>query len=165
MKQNKAKRYFYLACLFVVLSLIGRTAYRYITKPEEDKSLEKAFTQAVKQIDHKQENDSLVIDVKSLTNFQWDSLLVFGWPFDADYIQKRLGYKWNGATKMYEKDHMFIFIKEGKVVAFVYFEGGSQVKKELNFVSHIGVNGETAFTPKTAVFIVSKSMDRIYIDH
>lgn len=157
MKKNRADTYFYLSCLLFLLGVIGYVSHENGTKPEEDARLERAFTEAAKQIEGRPATDSIVVNIASLTTFEWDSLVPFGWDNSAVRMQRRLGYEWEGARKLSEGDHMFVFLKGREVVAHVYFEGSNHDKDDLVFVNKLGHNGEVVYTPETAFFLVKKS--------
>ncbi|MDJ1506821.1 hypothetical protein [Xanthocytophaga agilis] len=76
------------------------------------------------------------------------------------------GHEWKGACDVDERDHMFVFLKSRKVVAFVYFNGRNSEKKGLAFKSYFGYDGKEAFTPQSAVFIAKKNASgEILIDY
>lgn len=124
----------------------------------ENVALKKSLTQHIKPIEKVPLKDSLIINMRGLTNFSWDSLYVFNGRCSSEKISAAIGTTWrDGGTQAWfdsYPDVLFIFMNKGKVAAHVWYEYFPD-NEQPDYIHFRGVwnNGEL-YTPTTAVFIV-----------
>jgi hypothetical protein len=84
-------------------------------------ALEQSVTAAKKET-------NLIVTMSSITDFQWDTLFVFGPYTPVDAIHAKLGYKWPEAEKTHidssDTFNLLVFVKNGKVVRYFNFPRG-----------------------------------------
>ena len=96
-----------------------------------------------KAIDHYQANDSMEIDMTSVTDFDWDIMLVYEHPVTNQDISQALGIKY---TKDLDLCYGMIFVKNGKLVYEEKFE----------------FSGDKFETPFKFKIDIDKNLDRHY---
>ncbi len=63
-----------------------------------------------------------VVRMADTTDFDWDTLHVFGPYTSAEEVQKQLGFPWSDATELdLDTVNQLVFVKEGKVVKHLLF--------------------------------------------
>ena len=137
----------------LLIALSTTVMLQCVSKQNENTELEAKLEQAIRKIENKSMSDSLIIDIAEFAKFEWDKLFTFRDPQSPHKMNKALGIDWEGARTLYEKDNLFVFVKDRKVVAYVFFEGSSYSKKDLIFD---GDTWRSSFTPKDAKFVVKK---------
>ncbi len=137
----------------ILISLSTAVLLQCVPQQEENIESERKLEQAIRRIENKAMNDSLTIDIVELTNFDWNKLYTFRNPESPQEMKKYPGIDWGGARKLYEKDNLFIFVKDQKVVAHIFFEGSDYDKQDFFFD---GYTRRSSFTPEDAKFVVKK---------
>lgn len=107
------------------------------------------------EVFHKNNLDSLIFHLDSLTDFEWERLYVIQ-SGSIKNVDKILGFEWksppesnSGGLFSFDDgdEDFFVFTKGNKVVSYSYFSNNDQ---RYYFGIHIG--GHTYYTPQTATF-------------
>ena len=116
-------RIFGLVAGALALCIAGLLLAVYVTRDEDnlqaDNLLAERFTRAVQLAN---EDTGGVVDLRTLTSFDWDRALLVASGTSRDAISWRLGEQWTGIDTVDGGDLM-IFLKDGKVVRFADYRG------------------------------------------
>jgi hypothetical protein len=99
-------------------------------KPREDIRLKARLQHLLENTDT---GDTTLFALDTMTNFEWDTLYIFGTVAQLADFHQVLGYNWTGARPLTEYDEMFIFVKNRKVAAHVFFNGSNYGERTTRF--------------------------------
>lgn len=140
-------KYLGLILITIFAGLIVFTTYYFVDVLQRN-ALEESLTSEISNM--QQEGITCCLEMRKITNFEWDKLFIF-LPFtDPDYIENVLEFEWNNASKVYRRSrddlYLLIFVKENRVVEYLEFSS----TKDLLFDSF----HPSEFTPTEALFEV-----------
>ncbi|MBF9239993.1 hypothetical protein I2I05_21560 [Hymenobacter sp. BT683] len=122
--------------------------------PPEDQAFKQRFVAAVSPITDRPVNDTLPLDLATVTPFAWDTVYVFSSTATLETINRSLGQRWPGDENMHEDDNLWVFTQRGAIVNYLEFRGFNY-QQEPHFVHFKGhFNLGELFTPATAKFSV-----------
>ncbi len=136
----------FILIVIVVSSIIFSTYYFIDVLPR--KALKSHLTSEI--INLQQEKVACCLEMRKITNFEWDKLFVF-LPYTVpSYIEDELGFKWDNASKVTRRSrdglYLLIFVKGNRVVEYIEFQKGNYLL--LDPYHH------SEFTPDEAFFEV-----------
>jgi hypothetical protein len=106
------KAYILLASVCLLLLVIWLLAKR-------ENAFESTFERSVTAA---RQDTNLTVSISSITDFQWDTLFIFGPYTSVDAIHAKLGYKWSEAAQTQiewsDRFNLLVFTKDGKVVRY-----------------------------------------------
>jgi len=152
-------------CLLWIALVIGLlSGLTLLVWTQSRSSFVKAFQRAAEAALHSNER---IVDISAVTDFEWDTMYVFGPYTPVETIDSQLGFDWPGAEKthIYSSDtfYLLVFVKNQKVVKyfkvprtigdFQDFEAGNMFPRggdlfEVSLASSGTTSNRMLFTPK-----------------
>jgi hypothetical protein len=124
--------------------------------PPEDQEFKQRFVAAVSAIRSRPVNDTLPLDLATVTPFPWDTVYVFSSTATLETINRSINQRWPGDEGMHEDDNLLVFTQQGDIVNYLEFRGFNY-QQEPHFVHFVGhFNLGELFTPATAKFRVTR---------
>jgi hypothetical protein len=138
----------WLLCLSLTIACI---AY-FNSLPPESQVVKDKFFLAANKLKGEHIDDSILIDMASITDFPWDTLYVFPSTTTPYVITKVIGITWPDDENVHAYDNLFVFVKNRHLISYALFitSVNKNTPNYLEFTGHFA-QGEL-FTPATAKF-------------
>ncbi len=141
----------------ICISILSTLCIGCVTDFDEHENniLEQKIVKVFEEAKNSKKKEAFLFRMDTLTNFHWDKMYAFAHLDSKRDVDQKLGFDWNCYNFPYlnDKDNLFIFVKDNKVVSYVFFEANNYDKKDLFFMSKLQY--EKYFTPQNAVFKIN----------
>ena len=150
------KRVIKLVLVGSVLIILLVFAYVCYDLEYENDFVQERLVQVAHSMQTKSVNDTVLLNMSSVTNFKWDTLYTFYSTGLVREVSQAIGAPSPTYANVHEHETLFIFMKNGRVVHSTLFQRlpDNQEPNSLNVISAFSP-GEL-FTPATATFKVTR---------
>ena len=113
----------------LAVCILGLLAAVYFTRDEDniapDNLLAERFTKQVNLAEQPDEELHGLVDLRVLTNFPWDRVLVVAQGTPQAVISRKLGYQWTG-TDVVDNGDFLIFLDGRKIARWADYRGNGR---------------------------------------
>ena len=138
---------------FLVLCIVALIVSVVLTRGEESYAVDNLLAEALSREIATAEENSRRVDVATVTDFEWDTLLLAAEDTPRAQLEQALGSEFRGHLNYdIESRELFVFVRDGELVRYADYRGRGQFT---------GVEKPIArLTPEQAVFEVSDLVAR-----
>lgn len=146
---NKWKLLIILSFIFIIITIVY-----YLLDTLDSQNGSYLIKDLRQLIEEKEDEEKIIINFQSLTDFKWDKLYIFFPYTPTDEIINTLGFNWSKVEKTSiwcdEGINLLVFVSNERVVKYIEYPR--------NYGDFLSLN-KKVFTPQEAIFELRKQGD------